>query len=203
MQLTALPLALLLACPGEGPGFGPGGEPGPDDEWVGSTDTAPPPLDDGDLLGCMARGDVDAHSGGSPPALQGRYAVSGTLVASDSDHPPGSPTSGQLCITGQGEGLAVSESAFGSSTQSSWAQLTGQDQRFTLWLALEGDDPHDPDCVVSSLAVVSGTTDGEDLEIRTATVPVAYDDCEAYDPETLGSCWATRATATKTGGCDG
>lgn len=201
-----MPLAtaiLLLACTPTGPGFGGGGQQGPDAVWEGSSDTAELPLHDGDLLDCMDRGDVDAISGASPPDLQGFYSVSGQLVASDSDHPDGSTTSGSLCISDQtADGsIAVRESAVLTETSSTWGEIHGTDDSFGLWLELEGDDPHDADCVVRSLSVVSGRIEGENLEIRTATVPVAYDDCEAYDPATLGSCWATEATATRTGEC--
>jgi hypothetical protein len=202
LSTTAIHL-LLLACTPTGPGFGGGGEQQPDAIWEGSSDTAELPLHDDDLLDCMGRGDVDAISGASPPDIQGFFSVSGQLVASDSDYPDGSTTSGSLCISDQtGDGsIAVRESATLSETTSSWGEIHGLDGSFSLWLELEGDDPHDADCVVRSVSVVSGTVVGEDLELSTATVPLEYQDCEAYDPATIGSCWATEATATRTGEC--
>jgi outer membrane protein assembly factor BamB len=69
----------------------------------------------------------------------------------------------------------------------------------TLRLGLEGDDLHDPRCVISSLAVLSGVQREDTKHIRGATVLVHFDDCEVHDSNSLGSCRATAATATRTG----
>jgi len=199
----ALSLFVLLgACAVQGGSFRSGGAPR-DETWVGPGDTAEPPIDDHDLLDCMARGGVDEVGGAAPPDLQGDYTVAGQLVASDSDVPVGSATGGQVCLSDQGADgtIALRERTAGVSTWSVRGLIRGDGARFTLWLELEGDDPHDADCLVRSLGVVSGERVGDDLEIRTATVPVAYEDCEGYAPDTLGACWATAASATRVGDC--
>jgi len=201
--LTALPL-LLLACTGDGPDFGEGGVGLPDTGWWrGSTDTAQAPIDDDDLLDCMQRAGIVLFGGLEPPDITGGYSVSGELVASDTDAPEGSPTSGYLCFSAQGtdRSISVRESAWGASTESAWAEVHGYADNFFVWMELESTDPHDPDCRITSHAVMAGDDLGDDLVFRTATVPVAFDDCEAYDPDTLGSCWATVARATRTGEC--
>ena len=206
MSLYALALA-LAACNPSGPGFGGGGDPLEPDSgwWRGSTDTAAPPLDDDDLLDCVRRGDVEVVGGRAPPDIQGYFSVAGELTASDTDYPDGSATSGQLCISDQGEDLsiAVREAAAMASSESTWAVVYGYDEHFTVWMELEGDDPHDGDCAVTSLAVMAGEVDGDDLVVRTATVVVELTDCEAMDPDMLGGCWATEARATRTGDCSG
>ncbi|MFH1465826.1 MAG: hypothetical protein ABIO70_15675 [Pseudomonadota bacterium] len=197
----ALPL-LLMACAPQGPGFAGGGTPR-EETWWGSDDTAVPPLDDDDLLDCMARGGVEDVGGAVPPDIQGAYDVSGQLVASDSELPVGTATGGQLCIRDQDTdgGIALRESAAGASTWTVWGLIRGEGARFTLWLELEGDDPWDADCVVRALSAVSGVRSGDDLELRTATVAVGYEDCEGIDDATLGACWATAADATRDGDC--
>jgi hypothetical protein len=203
MLHLALPF-LLLACTPRGPGFAGGGEPG-DETFLGDADTGAPLLDDPALLDCMERGGVSIEHGASPPDVQGAWIVTGELVASDSEHPEGSETSGRLCIREQDElgALGLSETAATTESWSTWGAIRGRDQAFTIWLELEGDDPHDPDCRVLSLAAITGERDDDALAFRSATVPVAFDDCEAYDPDSLGSCWATAATATRTGDCGG
>jgi hypothetical protein len=203
MAIHALTL-LLTACTPSGPGFGGGGVGLPDTGWWrGSTDTAEEPLDDAALFDCMRRADIGLFGGLEPPDIQGGYSVAGELVASDTDYPEGSPTSGYLCISDQraDRSISVRESAWGASSQSTWAEVRGYADNFFLWMELESTDPHDPDCRITSHAVMAGDEVGGDLIFRSATVPVAFDDCEAYDPDTLGSCWATAARATRTGAC--
>ncbi len=203
--MPPIAIALLLtACTPAGPGFGSGGVGLPDTgAWRGSTDTSDQPIQDDDLLDCMGRADILLFGGLEPPDIQGSYRVVGELVASDTDYPDGSPTSGSLCLSDQdGErSISVRESAWGASSESRWAEVHGYADNFFVWMELEGADPHDPDCRITSHAVMAGDALGGDLVFRTATVPVAFEDCEAYDPDTLGSCWATQARATRTGEC--
>ncbi len=200
--LTLIPL--LLACSDAKPGFGGGGEGLPDSgRWRGSTDTAVEPIEDRDLEDCMDRAGISLFGGLDPPWIEGAYSVSGQLVASDSSYPDGSTTSGTLCIHDQhtDRSISVRETSWGASSESSWAEVRGYADNFFLWMELVSTDPHDPDCEITSYAVMAGETEGDDIVFRSATVPIAFDDCEAYDPDTLGSCWATASRGVGTGGC--
>ncbi len=198
-------VAAALACTPDRPGFGGGGQGLPDSGWWrGSTDTATEPIDDDDLFDCMQRADIHLFGGLEPPWIEGGYSVSGELVASDSAYPDGSATSGYLCLHDQRTNRAISvrETAWSTRSESVWAEVRGYDDDYFLWMELESTDPHDPDCRVTSYAVMAGELDGEDLVFRTATVPVSFDDCEGYDDDVLGSCWATASLGVRTGECE-
>lgn len=206
MKPTLLVLALApWGCTPTDRGFGGGGDPLPEDTALhGSDDTAAPLLDDDVLLDCADRGDVDASSGASPPSLVGRWSVEGQVVANDLGVEEGTATSGSLCLSSQDDdgGIEVEESAALTESRATWAAIRGTGDAFTLWMEIESDDPLDGDCVLRALSIISGTRNEDLLDFRSATVVVELEDCESLDPEQVGACWATAATATLAGACE-
>ncbi len=204
-MLPPLPLLALLACTPEGPGFGGGGLGLPDTgRWRGATDTAEPPFDDEALFDCMDRADIDPFGGTEPPDVQGGYSLAGEVTANDVGLEEGTPTSGWLCLSEQAEdrSISVREESAGGSSLSSWGEIRGHADDFSVWMELASTDPSDPGCTVTLRAVMAGEVQGDDLAFRTASVPVAAEHCEAGVEGSLGSCWATVTQGTRTGGCD-
>ncbi len=154
---------------------------------------------------CMEQGGVVGVSNNAPPDVEGEYQVAGEVVASDS-WPVGSTISSTMCLyeqTGDGT-IGVREVAETAESEAEQAWIAGNSYKLSVYMELLREDSCLGGCVYQSLAVLSGSVDNDgDITMHTALVSVAVDGCPSSYNDDLGSCWATSATASLTGTCEG
>ncbi len=208
--LLAIPAPTPACEPDSGPGFGAGGSRYEEPEDTASTalrDIEGPDdfLDHQALSSCMERGEVEVETGEAPPEIEGEYQVQGEATASDS-WPVGTSINSTMCLYEQSDegSIGLTENASWGEYVATQAWIRGEDDRFTIYMELLGEDLHGGSCVVQSLAVLTGELDSEgDFTMRTASVPVGLDGCDDWYQDEIGGCWATADTATLLGDCEG